>query len=327
MPEDHDTERHVPYSAVEAYAHQEVSGVFTVEGSPESRIQVSPAQRTITLLVEVVGNVGGPDLKGLANLDYSLEDVGGAMWHRLDVTYEDNLAEVYPVLCTIVDRIQLKGESFAQAVRSVLIGLSEILAGSGGLSFEKQIGLFGELVVLLSLAATDDAEIAVSAWRGPDREEHDFGLTETDLEVKTTISEKRSHWINSLSQLAPSPGRELFVLSIQLTTAGSEPGMSLAHLVAGSRALPAVPTEQLNALLESAGYYDRHADLYRTRWRFRSEPAFFAVDDQFPALTLPRVVSSVPAAQRIEDVRYRVSLDGLPEHGPLIPLELPGIPT
>jgi hypothetical protein len=118
MPEADDAERHVPYSAVEAYAQEQVSGVWTVAGVPESRIQLSPAQHTITLLVEVVDNVGGPGLNGLANLDYSLEDVAGTMWHRLDVTYEDNLAEVYPVLCTVVDRVQVKGESFAVWVRS-----------------------------------------------------------------------------------------------------------------------------------------------------------------------------------------------------------------
>jgi hypothetical protein len=179
----------------------------------------------------------------------------------------------------------------------------------------------------VSLAAVVDAEVAVGAWRGPDREEHDFGLAEIDLEVKTTISEKRSHWINSLSQLAPSPGRPLFVLSIQLTTVGSEPGLSLPQIVAGARALPAAPMAQLNDRLDSAGYQDRHADLYLTRWRFRSEPAFFAVDGRFPALTLARIASGVPSTERIEDVRYRIGLDGLSDHDPLFPVEIPGLTT
>lgn len=319
--------RHVPYSSIEAYARQDVTGGFSVQGTPEGRVQLSPAQRVITLLVEVVDDSTGPDVSGLANLNYSLVDVGGQMWHRLDLDYTDNLAEVYPVLCAVLDRVQINGESFALAVDSVLSGLEEILLGRGGLSLEKQVGLFGELVVLVSLAAATDGEIALSAWRGPDREEHDFGLADADLEVKTTSSESRSHWISSLSQLLPSPNRPLFVASIQLTAAGSEPGSSLPQLVETARSLIPTPTSQLEDGLKRAGYHDRHADLYRVRWRLRSEPTFFAVDEDFPALTPARVLPSVPAAARIKDVRYRVDLDGLPDCTPLFPIDIPGLPT
>ena len=327
MADTEETGRHVPYAAIEAYAQQVVTGGFTVRGTPEGRVQLSPAQHIITLLVEVVNDSTGPDLSGLANLNYSLVDVDGHMWHRLDLVYTDNLAEVYPVLCAILDRVQINGESFALAVDSVLSGLAEILLGSGGLSLEKQVGLFGELTVLVSLAVATDAETALSAWRGADREEHDFGLDDGDLEVKTTSSESRLHWISSLNQLQPSPNRSLFVASIQLTAVGSEPGLSLPQLVATVRSVIPASTSQLEDGLKRAGYYNRHTDMYRARWRLRSEPKFFAVDEDFPALTPARVLSSVAAAARIKDVRYRVDLDGLPDCTPLFPIDLPGLPT
>lgn len=317
--------RHIPYSVVEAYALDGLSGSFAVEGMPAGRIQLLPADRVITLLMHAADNVAGPDLHGLANIDYSLEDEAGVMWHRLDVSYADNLAEIYPVLCAIADRVQLKRETFASAVRAALTGLQEILAGRAGLTPEKQIGLFGELTVLLSLALYTSAVTAVKAWRGPNREEHDFGLANSDLEVKTTVSEKRSHWINSLTQLSPSPERLLFLLSLQLTTAGSEPGMSLAELVDAAHTFPGMPAEKLSAALESGGYFPRHADLYVTRWRFRSAPAFYLVDEQFPALTTSRVFSVVPNGERIEDVRYRIGLDGLDKREPMFPVEIPGL--
>jgi hypothetical protein len=319
------TERHTPYATFEAYALEGVAGSFAVDGIPLSHIQLSPVDHQITLLVQATDDVPGPDLQGLANLDYYLEDQAGTMWHRLDATYEGNLAEIYPVLCAVVDRVQLKSETFAQAVAHVLTGLSEILAGRGGLSLPKQIGLFGELTVLLALAAHTDAMHAVNAWRGPDREEHDFGLTTSDLEIKTTISEKRSHWINGLNQLARSPGRPLYVVSIQLTAPGVGSGASLAELVQAAYALPQVPTTQLDLALESAGYYSHHQDLYRTRWRFRSRPEFFLVDDRFPALTAAHVFHSVAQPERIDDVRYRIGLDGLPGSDPLFAIDLPGL--
>ena len=315
----------MPYAVIEAYANDGVAGGFAVDGSPSSRIQLAPADRSVTLLTQAIDNVPGPDVQGLANLDYSLEDQGGTMWHRLNVVYQDNLAEIYPVLCAILDRIQLNRDTFAQAVTNVLSGLGAILAGRGGLSPEKQIGLYGELTTLISLAAQTNANQAVKAWRGPDREEHDFSLTECDLEVKTTVSEKRSHWISSLSQLTPSPSRSLYVLSIQLTASGAGPGLTLSDLVDVARALPSVPSMRLEQLLDIAEYHDRHADLYRTRWRFRSTPGFYLVDDQFPTLTIARVAAVVPLAERIEDVRYRVNLDGLAQRESLFPIEQTGI--
>ena len=318
-------DRHVPCRVLEAYAVEGVSGVFPVEGTPAGRIQISPGQRVITLLVQATDNVPGPDVQSLANLEYELEDQAGIVWHRLDVAYENDLGEVYPVLCTVLDRVQLKGESFTDAVLSVLTGLGEILAGRGGLSREKQVGLFGELMVLLSMAAHLSPEEAVKAWRGPDREEHDFGLPGSDLEVKTTTFEERSHWINSLTQLYPSPGRALRLLSIQVTAAGAEPGMSLAEIVQTARTLPGMPTAELNRTLQSAGYYDRHADLYQSRWRLRSIPSFYLVDDQFPALTSERLFANVPQAQRITDVRYRIYLEGLTGQDKLFTIALPGL--
>lgn len=317
-------DRHVPPSVLETYAAEGVSGVFPAEGTPAGRIQISPRQHVITLLVEATENVPGPDVQSLANLEYALEDQAGIVWHRLDVAYEDNLGEVYPVLCTILDRVQLKGESFTDAVMSVLTGLGEILAGRGGLSRDQQVGLFGELLVLLSLGAHLGSEEAVKAWRGPDREEHDFGLADSDLEVKTTTFEERSHWINSVAQLYPSPGRALRLLSIQVTTAGAEPGMSLAEIVQTARTRPGMPTVELNHTLEAAGYYDRHADLYQSRWRLRSMPKFYLIDDKFPALTNELLFANVPQAERITDIRYRIHLEGLTGQDELFPIALPG---
>lgn len=188
-----DTARHAPADVVEAYHSQSVGGVLVVEGTPPARIQIAPHQRELSILVQSTDNAAGPDLRERANLRYELHEGSGVMWHRLGVTYDDNLKEVYPVLCAILDRVQLHGESFTAAVEAVLAGLGDILAGRGGLSHEKQVGLFGELLVLLSLAQHLTPRDAVSAWRGPGREEHDFGLPDSDVEVKTTTAEQRCH--------------------------------------------------------------------------------------------------------------------------------------
>lgn len=321
------TARHAPFGVVEAYDAQSVGGVLVVAGTPAGRVQIAPQLHVLSLLVQTTDNVTGPDLRELANMQYDLHEDAGVMWHRLDVTYDDNLAEVYPVLCTIVDRVQLNGQTFTAAVESVLTGLGDILSGRGGLSHEKQVGLFGELVVLLSLTQHLTPADAIATWRGPDREEHDFGLIHSDVEVKTTMSEQRSHWISNLTQLLPTPGRALHLLSLQITAAGKGPGATLAELVQAARALPGIPLITLDSSLKAVGYYARHADLYRSRWTLRTVPAFYLVDDEFPALTPNRVAESVPNADRITDVRYRVDSNGLIAADPLFAVTLTGATT
>jgi len=308
---------------IERYDAQGVSGVLVVDGDPAGRIKIAPQGRQLSLIVQVTHNAAGPDLRNRANLAYGLHEDKGVMWHHLDVSYGDNLTEVYPVLCTILDRIQLGAESFTDSVEAVLAGLGDILAGRGGLPHEKQVGLFGELVVLMSLAEHSSPADAVVAWRGPDREEHDFGLPDADVEVKTTMSEQRGHWIGSLTQLRPTPGRDLHLLSLQITAAGNGPGATLTELVHTARAMPGVPLADLDTGLGDAGWRARHADLYRSRWALRAPPAFYVVDDAFPAVTPPRIAAAVPDPQRITDVRYRVNLDGLAATTTLFPVAFP----
>lgn len=320
-----DVARHAPVQVVEDYQAQGVSGVLAVSGTPAARIEIAPQHRRLSLLVQVHGEARGPDLLDRANLAYELRHDAGDMWHRLDVTFDDNLGEVYPVLCAVADRVQLAGETFTDAVEAVLAGLGDILAGRGGLPHDKQVGLFGELAVLLSLAAHAEPAAAIAAWRGPDREEHDFGLPGSDVEVKTTMSEHRRHWIGTATQLVPTPGRDLYLLSVQITAAGNGPGATLTDLVEAARALPGTPAGIVDAGLANAGWRSRHADLYRSLWALRTVPEFHPVDDGFPALTPDRIHAAVPHSQRIVDLNYRVDLDGLAPAPPPFPVTIPGV--
>lgn len=317
------TARHEPIELLQEYVRQRVNGTLVVDGSPEIRIKIAPGESRLTLMSERRRDEPGPDLLTRANLAYGVSYEGGKGWHCLDVVVDGNLTEIYPVLCAIADRIQLVHESFAFAVEAVLEGLSDVLAGRSGLSREEQVGLFGELVVLLSLARHLSATDAVAAWRGPDREEHDFGLAQLDIEVKTTTSERRRHWVTSLTQLAPTADRPLRLLSLQITSAGLGEGSSLANLVESAVDLPGLPAGHVGAILDRIGWRSWYRDLYRERWCLRGAPAWFAIDERFPALTRPRVASVVPEAERLVEVSYRVDLEGIVEDQPLFPVAIP----
>jgi hypothetical protein len=304
-----DSSRHVPIGVIEDYLVQDLDGVIGVPGSPTGRLLIDPHHKT--LAVQFPAGVRAPNVAELENLRFEVISDNNVVWHQIAIGLDDNLDEVYALLCAVLDRVQLSGEPFADAVEGALDSLTGILAVRHSLTREKQIGLFGELCVLLALTGSLGADDAMSAWRGPLGEEHDFGMSDADLEVKTTLSERREHWISTATQLVPTGGRPLYLVSIQLTAAAVDAGHTLPSLVSLTRSKLAAHVMQLDEVLARLAYRDRDSDLYHSRWALRTRPAFYEVGPHFPAVTQARLEAVVPAAERITDLRYRLDLTGL----------------
>ena len=192
------------------------------------------------------------------------------------------------------------------------------------LSEEQQVGLIGELMVLLALAHADGPQNALAAWRGPLGEEHDFGTHAFDLEVKTTRGEKRDHWISGATQLEPTADRPLYLVSIQITTAAASTGHTLPSLVAAARHTFHTEVAKLDHLLGRAGFRDRDSDMYKHRWAQRTAPAFFAIDGAFPSITRERIDAHVPASPYVVDIRYRLDLTGYGPSPSLFTVDIAG---
>ena len=308
--------RHAPLGVIERYLTEGISGAISVAGIPRAIITIDPQRSQLALRVPAIDRM--PNVVDFENVRSDSVVDGDVVWQELGVTLDDNTDEVYAALCSIADRVQLEGESFADAVEAVLDALAGIVSQRHGLSTERQVGLFGELVVLLALVNSGGVEPALAAWRGPSSEEHDFGTDNYDLEVKTTLSERRVHWISGATQLAPTGDRPLFLGSIQLTRAAVNAGSTLPHLVERVRSRFGDHLGAVNRQLSQLGYRDRDADLYRAKWTTRTAPAFFEIDADFPALTQDRLNGAVPSPERLVEVRYRVDLTGLQAAPPLL---------
>jgi Putative PD-(D/E)XK family member, (DUF4420) len=301
--------RHVPIVFVESYIARNLHGIVSIEGDPIARLVIDAPGSLLSL--QVPAEETEPDVHAFEHLSFDVVHEDHQTWHQLTVRVDGNLDEVYGLICVIADRVQLSHEGFAQAVQASLESMAGLLATRRGLSRETQIGLFGELLVLLAIAKTPDAPKPVSTWLGPMREEHDFGYGDFDLEVKTTQGEKRHHWISSPTQLTPTPGRALYLVSIQVTLAAMGEGQTLPQLVALTRERVADEVVQLDAALASVGYRDADAELYHSNWVPRSEPVFFEVTSAFPALTAEAISKGVPSSERIIDLRYLIDLTGM----------------
>lgn len=311
--------RHVELDVVQKYFQENLDGVLTVDGDPPARLVIAASHDELAIRVPATESV--PDVTAFSNIRLDLIDDEQATWHQVSVRVDGNLAEVYATLRGVLDRIQVSKVPLSAAVESALDSLEEILAKRRGLSEDQQLGLAGELLTFVALADTEGVDSALEAWMGPLGEEHDFALSTGDVEVKVTLGERRQHWISSLTQLIPTPGRKLYVLSIQLTPAGGGAGWSLPMLADRARRLNESQASAVQLRLDGMGYRTNDADLYVSRWTLRSAPEFYLVDEQFPVITQDALLQVVPSTNRIVDVRYRIDLSGLPAVEPLFPFK------
>jgi hypothetical protein len=241
-----------------------------------------------------------PDLMEYEHLSTDVVRTGNQAWAELLIDDPEVFRRALPVVWQIADRIQLEQLSFARAVVDTLADFSEL-------------GLFGELTVLDCLISAVGGALAVAAWRGPSGDEHDFDLGSGDLEVKSTTSEKRIHWIGSLSQLEPTPGRVLWVLSVQVTTGLAE-GTTIAGLIGKLRSrLTDVDLGAFEKKLYSAGWRDKYSTKAQRRFTLRSRAVLLPVNEAFPALTLSRMADVDMPLSRLREISYSVDVAGVAE--------------
>jgi hypothetical protein len=286
---------------------------FRIPGVPEVQLVfLSGAEGGVALRVAWDG-AAVPDLSEYEHLSASVVGAGEQAWAELLIDDPDVFRRALPVVWRIADRIQLELVSFAEAVVATLADFRELLEGASVLSSDREVGLFGELMVVDCLVSALGGAQAVAAWRGPNGDEHDFDLSSGDLEVKSTLSEKRVHWIGSLSQLEPTPGRALWVLSVQLTT-GLVDALTIADLIAKLRSrLVGADLEVFEKKLYRAGWRDKYRTATQRRFRMRSTPLLLPVDEAFPALTQDRIVAAGMPLSRLREIAYSIDVTGLSE--------------
>lgn len=289
-------------------------GSFDIAGDPKMTLTVDPLKSRLAIRIRSID--AEPNTEGYRYVGFETILEGVDLVHQLwlDIPHGAE-EEAYGWLQSVVHRIQVEGEPFSEAVNSSLRSVDDLFSVESRLSVERQVGLFGELIAFKGIATVLGPEWALDAWLGVASEEHDFRMEELDLEVKTTTTEHRHHWVSSATQLVPQPGRPLYLLSIQLTAATSKVGCTLPEFAAGLEQLMDDETQRIRyrTHLENTGLEVTKPYLYPRSWSLRTPPAFFAVDKDFPSLIAQEVAQLMVAPSRLLDFTYRVDLDGLPE--------------
>lgn len=304
-----DPTAHLNADTLETYFRAGDTVTVRLRSGPDCLLRIDPPGQRLELWTP--GDGPEPDVTALSRLTVSTEEMDDGPWLVLGVDARDAHFEAYSLLAAVVDDLAA-GRPFHVATARSLETYRELLDRRGRLSEQTTLGLLGELLVLLHLVEATGEEQAVEAWLGPRSEEHDFVLPDIDAEIKTTLSERRSHLIGSETQLQASPGRPLWLVSIQLTRAGAAgQGFGLPDTVVRVRSALTTTTGRVDAYLGAQGWRDADRELYPERYMFRSSPAAYPVDDRFPAVTRARLDNVVPQPELVGQVSYRVDVTSL----------------
>ncbi len=172
-------------------------------------------------------------------------------------------------------------------------------AGTEGLKSNSQRGLFGELFWLEKLIDTGIAPYsALNSWKGCQRAYHDFEINGRVVEVKTTMTKSPVKvTINNERQLDERGLESLHLLVISLIKSESG-GLSLPELISGIiEKLKEQPGCGIlfTKLLKSAGYIEKHSNLYKDTYTVRNYELYSVRDD------IPRIID---LAEGLGNLKY-----------------------
>jgi hypothetical protein len=258
------------------------------------------------------------DIPASALAEVSIREVGIGKHRAIEVSTGNAslYRDFYSFCCSLADRVQLAKQPTARALKETLHSWSSLIRRKVLLSEDGQVGLIGELLFMKRVADSLGWKVAAQAWNGPGSEEHDFSLNKVDVEVKTTRAEKRLHHFG-FTQLAPKHNKRLFILSVQLTLAGTAANTySLPTLIATTLSAAALQSPDaaagLRHQLDQVGWSDADASFYSTKYELRAPHMAIPVDSRVPAI-IPATLAKLGPTQlsRIDRLSYCINLDGL----------------
>lgn len=300
--------RRLDPETIERYFSSPNDVLHLLSQSPRCELRIEPATEYMELRAPADGS--NPDLSLFENIQIEYATGPDQNFFTLRLAANEMHYAAYSLIAKIVEELQ-HGYSFATAISHGLSEYELLLRSRKLLSPEKQTGLLGELLLLKYLCTTDPGP-ALTSWLGPEAEQHDFSFDKFDLEVKTTMSERRIHRIGSASQLEPTVNRALIFLSIQLTAAGNaDSAFSLVDLVQDIQTLLGSRSQPFDDYMADLGWRISDEESYRRKYMLRSCPAFYLVDNNFPSLQDSALRRMIPNYQHLSDISYRTDVSHL----------------
>lgn len=301
-----DEGRHLDSAALMEHWANGVPVAIPIAGVPLLRVLIDPPRSRLTLRAPLPPETQVP-VSALAHVSVTTLIDSGTRYLEISTTDDRLVADGYAMLSAVADRIQVDALEPVAAFEQTLATWQSILAMRVRMSPEKEIGLYGELLVISTVLETGASP--ARSWRGGLSEEHDFGFAGADIEVKTTSGERRQHWIHGLGQMVATGNTPLWVLSLQITRGGAGQGQTLPELIDSVLAMASHEDRVvLEQNLAAAGWRENQRDLFRDQWRLRTRPLALLVDDQFPRLTPALLAKAGINLAPLRQVAYEIDV-------------------
>jgi hypothetical protein len=258
-----------------------------------------------------------PEGKGFMVCETSLDFLGDAntQWVAINKKQGSNIDFFLMMSLDLLDLIKLYEHLDGNTLYKLFIARIKSWQDfmnrdhSRKLSFESEIGLFGELELFLRLSESQiSVDQILDSWKGPKSSLHDFVSICGSIEVKSTTScSSFNVTIGSLDQLDATRVSQLFLVGLRFVEGSGETLIEKVNRVRKLLEFDLQLLELFNNLLLEVGYVSDEPSTYTKRYSCETVRVF-NVDNEFPALTHKLV--KVP----IVDASYKLNLDLIETH-------------
>jgi hypothetical protein len=280
-------------AAFNEYAHLPV----LLDGEPTDILAAMTSDNRPRLLVPLAPQAANEDpihveLKGLTIRETVLKLDGGNQL-ILDASSEPTEEAMFTVVAhELAKAVALLGRDPRKAVESTIKRWRAFWSSAGKpLTFEEKLGLFGELYLLNRLLIPRLGTTAVSTWKGPLGERHDFQAHCWHIESKVTTKTAPIFRIHGHDQLTPPERKQLLLFCLFASKETGAPD-SIEKEVDSIRAL-------LRSDPSALGEFDEA--LVAIGWFSSEEPFhlrvrgadFYLVGESFPSLGMQELPDGV----------------------------------
>lgn len=243
--------------------------------------------------------------RGVVLIEQTLRSNSGNNRYADLVCTEPTLEAVFAQLCSdILGRLSAD-ESSTLSIIVEAIGEWRDLLRSAASANRDDVGIRGELEILLQLAAVNPPQDALKAWEGPGGGIHDFKSPDgTSLEVKTsTARDSMFATIHGLDQLDPQSDHDLYVVLVRVAR-DEQTGASVHDLV-GEIIQQGVPADPFLAKMKRHGYERDDPAGWTDPWKI-TDINYWHCHEDSPGMRR----SEVPAQRLlgVDKVSYRLDL-------------------
>lgn len=292
-----------------SYERELATEEIKVDGCATGILMAVDQQTDLHLLVPVIGpptTQEPADLNGL-KVRHRITPAGDYLGLVASAAHEHVFT---PVCKEVIEAVHTRRRDPWAAVGSIIHQWQSAWRPSRqAMSKQAQVGLVGELLILLRVMVPALGPEAVFCWSGPQRERHDFIHGTVHLEVKTTRGSRHEHEVSRLDQLWAPPGRRLLLASVQVeeSIGGAKTLADLIDELTQVFRVDSAASDDFLAKLVQLEWDDemrRSGELMRFHFR---DAALYEVDESFP-----RLPDGFTRPAGVIAIRYTISLANLP---------------